>query len=129
MIRRPPRSTLFPYTTLFRSPPLLIDVARERARLPAVADEPILEPPRLLARVREDQDPIAALAAQEAQQQRELLVAADVEERLLDALGRLLLRHDRDLGGVVHELPGELEHPEGEGRGEQIRLPLLVRRQ
>src|SRR3712207_7345790 len=23
MIRRPPRSTLFPYTTLFRSPPLL----------------------------------------------------------------------------------------------------------
>src|SRR3712207_7558082 len=27
MIRRPPRSTLFPYTTLFRSPPLV--VARE----------------------------------------------------------------------------------------------------
>src|SRR5687768_18463107 len=25
MIRRPPRSTLFPYTTLFRSMPLLID--------------------------------------------------------------------------------------------------------
>src|SRR5256885_8440396 len=24
MIRRPPRSTLFPYTTLFRSPPYLI---------------------------------------------------------------------------------------------------------
>src|SRR3712207_7675505 len=29
MIRRPPRSTLFPYTTLFRSPP-----ARARAALP-----------------------------------------------------------------------------------------------
>src|SRR6266511_6180753 len=26
MIRRPPRSTLFPYTTLFRSPPTPIDV-------------------------------------------------------------------------------------------------------
>src|SRR3712207_9019316 len=25
MIRRPPRSTLFPYTTLFRSPALLLD--------------------------------------------------------------------------------------------------------
>src|SRR2546421_7111522 len=25
MIRRPPRSTLFPYTTLFRSPQLLLD--------------------------------------------------------------------------------------------------------
>src|SRR5258708_28481070 len=24
MIRRPPRSTLFPYTTLFRSPPLIL---------------------------------------------------------------------------------------------------------
>src|SRR3712207_6964878 len=24
MIRRPPRSTLFPYTTLFRSPPLIV---------------------------------------------------------------------------------------------------------
>src|SRR3712207_6974715 len=30
MIRRPPRSTLFPYTTLFRSPPL--DPGRTRAR-------------------------------------------------------------------------------------------------
>src|SRR5258708_12895212 len=28
MIRRPPRSTLFPYTTLFRSPPLLRCPAR-----------------------------------------------------------------------------------------------------
>src|SRR5689334_23989439 len=31
MIRRPPRSTLFPYTTLFRSPPALRDRARRRA--------------------------------------------------------------------------------------------------
>src|SRR2546426_7351563 len=32
MIRRPPRSTLFPYTTLFRSPPeaSLSDIARRR---------------------------------------------------------------------------------------------------
>src|SRR3712207_7679927 len=28
MIRRPPRSTLFPYTTLFRSPALPVDVAQ-----------------------------------------------------------------------------------------------------
>src|SRR2546430_10616170 len=33
MIRRPPRSTLFPYTTLFRSP------ARDRAMLEAIAWE------------------------------------------------------------------------------------------
>src|SRR3712207_7488167 len=30
MIRRPPRSTLFPYTTLFRSPRLLPDPHRHR---------------------------------------------------------------------------------------------------
>src|SRR2546425_11471514 len=30
MIRRPPRSTLFPYTTLFRSLPHLLDPARQR---------------------------------------------------------------------------------------------------
>src|SRR3989475_12714670 len=30
MIRRPPRSTLFPYTTLFRSPPGIFDILRER---------------------------------------------------------------------------------------------------
>src|SRR5947209_10976079 len=30
MIRRPPRSTLFPYTTLFRSPPIPVDeIARK----------------------------------------------------------------------------------------------------
>src|SRR5260370_25759277 len=34
MIRRPPRSTLFPYTTLFRSGDLLDQLAREMRRGP-----------------------------------------------------------------------------------------------
>src|SRR2546429_7192804 len=58
MIRRPPRSTLFPYTTLFRSKfhksrlvPLSADAAREidqfleirrQRRFPAGADTPLL---------------------------------------------------------------------------------------
>src|SRR2546427_3693890 len=33
MIRRPPRSTLFPYTTLFRSPDALQDRGRTRVRI------------------------------------------------------------------------------------------------
>src|SRR5690242_21793385 len=37
MIRRPPRSTLFPYTTLFRSPAVLIDV--EAVRIDANRDD------------------------------------------------------------------------------------------
>src|SRR3712207_8250393 len=34
MIRRPPRSTLFPYTTLFRSPPLRLRPLQGRRELP-----------------------------------------------------------------------------------------------
>src|SRR2546422_6237846 len=41
MIRRPPRSTLFPYTTLFRSPPTPPDLARQRdARAVASSEQP-----------------------------------------------------------------------------------------
>src|SRR3712207_7012530 len=35
MIRRPPRSTLFPYTTLFRSPGALLAMLRLALRAPA----------------------------------------------------------------------------------------------
>src|SRR5689334_25120884 len=37
MLRRPPRSTLFPYTTLFRSQPDLVDVPEHRHRRRALA--------------------------------------------------------------------------------------------
>src|SRR3712207_7326907 len=37
MIRRPPRSTLFPYTTLFRSPPLVPASASSRRAVPAIS--------------------------------------------------------------------------------------------
>src|SRR5258706_4995730 len=33
MIRRPPRSTLFPYTTLFRSPPMEVNMTRRKMLL------------------------------------------------------------------------------------------------
>src|SRR2546429_727644 len=54
MIRRPPRSTLFPYTTLFRSPrgflceqPLVPQVQQEHAepRGAARPDDPVLRSP------------------------------------------------------------------------------------
>src|SRR2546428_3351052 len=38
MIRRPPRSTLFPYTTLFRSDPRRRSGARRRAAAPPVEE-------------------------------------------------------------------------------------------
>src|SRR5256885_8356500 len=41
MIRRPPRSTLFPYTTLFRSR-LLRELVQEQSQQPRLVDEPQL---------------------------------------------------------------------------------------
>src|SRR5262245_61337023 len=93
-------------------PLLLVDVARERAGLPAVSSEPVLESPRLFPRVGEDEDAAAALALEEAEQQAELLVPADVVQDLVGLLHGLLLGRDGDLRRVVHELPGELQHPE-----------------
>src|SRR5256885_13109835 len=47
MIRRPPRSTLFPYTTLFRSDRVRLPLGRGRARVPRGAEPlPAGEPPR-----------------------------------------------------------------------------------
>src|SRR3712207_9315258 len=43
MIRRPPRSTLFPYTTLFRSEGIERDPALERRFAPVFVDEPSAE--------------------------------------------------------------------------------------
>src|SRR2546430_9945258 len=51
MIRRPPRSTLFPYTTLFRSPVRAEEVAEHRHRGHEIADEH--GPPRQRAGLRE----------------------------------------------------------------------------
>src|SRR3712207_1519176 len=42
MIRRPPRSTLFPYTTLFRSLPDLLDAERPHLRVVARQAEALL---------------------------------------------------------------------------------------
>src|SRR3712207_8836073 len=42
MIRRPPRSTLFPYTTLFRSPPALDD-PEQRNRIGSELIEALVE--------------------------------------------------------------------------------------
>src|SRR3712207_2567598 len=47
MIRRPPRSTLFPYTTLFRSPRVHARSAGALVRVPRAAGGPRLLPWRL----------------------------------------------------------------------------------
>src|SRR3712207_7586937 len=61
MIRRPPRSTLFPYTTLFRS--------RPGARA-GVEPERLLRHQEVRPGERRDHDALAARRAQEADQAR-----------------------------------------------------------
>src|SRR5688572_31450236 len=51
MLRPPPRSTLFPYTTLFRSPPAALRLLRvELARLLRGGPRAALQPRRFCAR-------------------------------------------------------------------------------
>src|SRR2546425_4106247 len=55
MIRRPPRSTLFPYTTLFRSPPRRNTISRHRHSVrKSRSTSPVRTPPsRLLSSGRD----------------------------------------------------------------------------
>src|SRR5256885_2439017 len=56
MIRRPPRSTLFPYTTLFRSPPAVPDAPGRNPRDPESAEKALeqVEEDRLVVGCRPD---------------------------------------------------------------------------
>src|SRR3712207_8105622 len=78
MIRRPPRSTLFPYTTLFRSP-LRHDHLRRgravaeravRARRVVVAAPPLDQHPRFAERVERlgREQPVAHLAVERSEE-------------------------------------------------------------
>src|SRR5258708_23519730 len=50
MIRRPPRSTLFPYTTLFRSPTAIAaTLGRDRSNVFIAACSPLAPPSAILA--------------------------------------------------------------------------------
>src|SRR2546422_2564526 len=86
MIRRPPRSTLFPYTTLFRSLGLLHPLGRGRARV-----DPRLEhargqdlPRRLRLRHQPLEDPQLEGAALEGRPRVRPGLEAALRERLLD---------------------------------------------
>src|SRR2546422_3065690 len=53
MIRRPPRSTLFPYTTLFRSPPVNPEIAALVTRMAAA--NPLWGAPRIHGELRSEE--------------------------------------------------------------------------
>src|SRR5437660_5703009 len=96
MIRRPPRSTLFPYTTLFRSPDL----------------EPLGEPPR-------------DLREQRARRDRSDHTVGHLEAELLGGLERERLRTLRVVRAHVdvHERPVVLA---GELRAETVHIVVVA---
>src|SRR5438067_8301916 len=84
MIRRPPRSTLFPYTTLFRSQ--RDGVRQHRCRLERHPLEP--HPPRLGQRVVEQQPPEPPAARRRGERSEEH--TSELQSRF-DLVCRLLL--------------------------------------
>src|SRR3989449_9143214 len=114
MIRRPPRSTLFPYTTLFRS------VLELRVRLPEVVEEPARRrddhvhtaPERVLLRAHAD--------AAEDCGARERRVHGELDEVRVDLRGELA-------GGREDQGPGDAaalrQEPLHDGEEERRGLP------
>src|SRR2546426_12061504 len=119
MIRRPPRSTLFPYTTLFRSPFLLL---RERAcledREAPQEDGRDERPghhatPHLLHQHREVDEAEAGSAVLLGVDQSEPALLGELRPELVGDARRLLhpRAHERRRALVVQKLPrGRAEH-------------------
>src|SRR3712207_8310055 len=63
MIRRPPRSTLFPYTTLFRSAGVRRDARVDLVQRLAAVDLGLARPEEVQVRALQHQDPHRASAA------------------------------------------------------------------
>src|SRR3712207_5614646 len=111
MIRRPPRSTLFPYTTLFRSGLL----RQERDLVP---QRPEREPPYVLP-VYEHAPPLGVVEAGDEARDRGLAGPADADEGY-PAAGLDVEVHPAQnlsslvLVGEVHAIEGDVA---GKGRG------------
>src|SRR2546427_11623249 len=111
MIRRPPRSTLFPYTTLFRSPLLVLAGADEELELHllelACAEEEVARGDLVAERAPDLPDAEGQLQA------RGLEDVAEVDEHAL-----------RRLRAEVGHVRGVLDRPD-EGLEHEVELPRL----
>src|SRR5256885_9645423 len=88
MIRRPPRSTLFPYTTLFRSPAL---VSRMLQRLPRALQEKAVLRVQLLGIARGVAEEVGIEEVHAGQRHAGLHVAGIVQQGLGHAQGAQLI--------------------------------------
>src|SRR2546430_16737460 len=128
MIRRPPRSTLFPYTTLFRSladSPSLETSAAASSPCPAVRESFAGSTSSIVgSRVADRAKPssVSTVAADSLQSQVD-----DLDERVTvePSLAPLRIEIDEGLGcdRLLEGFPGRLELPHpGRGLGQQVAL-------
>src|SRR3989454_4641485 len=118
MIRRPPRSTLFPYTTLFRSRPGRAHPAGVPGPLPPGPVDPAarharLQPGRAGAGVRSRARPGAARRGRPSRRRRPA-AGDDLGGRPQRAAARRARAHRAESGGGRH--PGDLPVPDGLAR-------------
>src|SRR3989475_8900056 len=148
MIRRPPRSTLFPYTTLFRSPLQPRGRVARRARDPEQDPVQRLLPPRglegrALHRLDPRPDPdgleIAGQRLAHREVGREGVEVARVEAVRIAGLGEELLRPlrvvarwiegQRELEAPRDDTAGRLREAEGLGRVHRLAVDRQARGQ
>ena len=76
--------------------------------------------------VAEDERVLRVFRFQDAQEETELLILADVVEHLVHLVHGHVLRCNLDLRGAVHELPGDVAHTHAEGSAVQHGHPFLT---
>src|SRR3712207_9087015 len=105
MIRRPPRSTLFPYTTLFRSDVVLVDTAGRLQNKAGLMDEL-----GKVKRVVEKQAPVGeVLLVLDATTGQNGMMQARVFREAVDVSGIVLTKLDGSAkGGIVVAVQREL---------------------
>src|SRR6266540_7416414 len=118
MIRRPPRSTLFPYTTLFRS-----HLAEELAALVLHLEEP-LPVSGEAEHVRPRRGDLEAAARELARARRDALAAQPGRERVARRAERVRAQEDR--AGAVERVGERLGLVAG-GAAERVREPVRER--
>src|SRR5260370_25920052 len=94
MIRRPPRSTLFPYTTLFRSAGLIGAARCQSRKIPAPTARPI----------GSDEAFSQALAGRSARQRRSEEHTSELQSHL-NLVCRLLLEKKKQYRHQIHPRP------------------------
>src|SRR3712207_5715681 len=129
MIRRPPRSTLFPYTTLFRSVPAAEIKRRDRHVAPAQADAPslpVLVPGRVLQPVVEIRGDARVFRGErgEALERQVVVGRLEVPGRRLHAVDDRLLAEA--LGGAERDGGQRPRLLEGQRPGAALVRPAVV---